>query len=137
MRYLTSYKQPLSTFLYLLTYFFLWLILEISIKEHRCKFKIDRLTCSKYSIENVFIWEKNKHTLTGPANCKETTRHHAHLSLCAKSRKTNDAKLRKWPKTSIWTIFWRFRGESKASLNIHYNKLCLQFTLQLTEGPTV
>ena len=24
---------------------------------------------------------KNKNTLTGPANCKKTTRHHAHLSL--------------------------------------------------------
>ena len=52
----------------------------------------------------------NKNTLTGPANCKKTTRHHAHLSLCAKSRKTNDAKSRKWPKTSIWTIFWWFRA---------------------------
>ena len=47
----------------------------------------------------------NKNTLTGPANCKKTTRHHDHLSLCAKSRKTNDAKSRKWPKTSIWAIF--------------------------------
>ena len=37
--------------------------------------------------------------------CKKTTRHHAHLSLCAKSRKTNNAKSRKWPKTSIWAIF--------------------------------
>ena len=53
----------------------------------------------------------NKNTLTGPANCKKTTRHHTHLSLCAKSRKTNDAKSRKWPKTSIWAIFWRFRGQ--------------------------
>ena len=35
----------------------------------------------------------NKNTLTGLANCKKTTRHHAHLSLCAKSRKTNDAKV--------------------------------------------
>ena len=52
----------------------------------------------------------NKNTLTGPANCKKTTRHHAHLS-CAKSRKTDDAKSRKWPKTSIWAIFWRFRGQ--------------------------
>ena len=31
-----------------------------------------------------------KNTLTGPANCKKTTRNAAHLSLCAKSRKTND-----------------------------------------------
>ena len=32
----------------------------------------------------------NKNTMTGPAISKKTTRHHAHLSLCAKSRKTND-----------------------------------------------
>ena len=32
----------------------------------------------------------NKNTFTGLANCKKTTRHHAH-QLCAKSRKTNDA----------------------------------------------
>ena len=43
----------------------------------------------------------NKNTLTGLANGKKTTRHHANLSLCAKSGKTNYAKLRKWPKTSI------------------------------------
>ena len=41
----------------------------------------------------------NKNTLTGPANCKKTTRHHARLSLCAKSKKTKDTKSRKWPKT--------------------------------------
>ena len=46
----------------------------------------------------------NKNTLTGPKNCKKTTRHYVHVSLCAKSRKTNTAKLRKWPKTSIWAI---------------------------------
>ena len=62
-----------------------------------------------------YIWtclgNHNKNTLTGPANCK-TTRNHAHLSLCAKSRKTNDAKPKKWPKTSIWAIlFWRFWGQ--------------------------
>ena len=39
--------------------------------------------------------------LTGPANFKKTTIHHGHLSLCAKLRKTNDAKSRKWPKNSI------------------------------------
>ena len=50
-------------------------------------------------------YANNKNTLTGPPNCKKTTRLHAHLSLCAKSRKTNDAKSRKWPKTSIWAIF--------------------------------
>ena len=48
--------------------------------------------------------DKNKSTLTGPAKCKKTRRN-AHLSLCTKSRKTNDAKSRKWRKTSIWAIF--------------------------------
>ena len=47
----------------------------------------------------------SKNTLSGPTNCKKATRHHVHLSLRAKSRKTNDAKLRKWPKTSSWAIF--------------------------------
>ena len=41
------------------------------------------------------FWTSNKNTLTGPVNCKKTTRHHVHLSLCAKLRKTNDAKSRK------------------------------------------
>ena len=62
-----------------------------------------------------FLWmwflSWNKNILTGPANCKKTTRHHAHLSLCAKPRKTNDVKSRKWRKTSISVIFWRFRGQ--------------------------
>ena len=40
-------------------------------------------------------YEINKNTLTGPANCKKTTRHHAHLSFCAKSRKSKDVKSRK------------------------------------------
>ena len=43
----------------------------------------------------------SKNTLSGPTNCKKTTRHYVHRSLRAKPRKTNDAKLRKWPKTSI------------------------------------
>ena len=55
-----------------------------------------------------FPFQENKNTLTGPTNCKKTTRYHAHLSLCAKSRKTNDAKSRKWPKTSIWAFFFLF-----------------------------
>ena len=63
---------------------------------------------------------KNKNMLTGPANCKKTTRHHAHLSLCAKSRKTNNAKSRKWPKTSIWAIFWRFRGQISRNPNFFW-----------------
>ena len=71
---------------------------------------VSRTCCSPYG----YLWTMskwNKNTLTGLANFKKTTRHHTHLSLCAKSRKTNDAKSRKWPKTSIWAIFWRFRGQ--------------------------
>ena len=48
---------------------------------------------------------KNKNTLTGPANCKKTTRYHAHLSLSGKSRKTNDAKSRKWQKPQFGQLF--------------------------------
>ena len=51
---------------------------------------------------------KSKNTLTGPANWKKTTRHYADLSLCAKSRKSNDAKLRKWPKNSIWAFLGQY-----------------------------
>ena len=47
----------------------------------------------------------NKNTLTGPVNCKKTIRHHVHLLLCAKSRKTNNAESRKLLKTSTWAIF--------------------------------
>ena len=56
-------------------------------------------------LRNKFIALNNKNTLTGPANCKETTKHHAHLSLCAKSRKTNDAKSRKWQKSQFGQFF--------------------------------
>ena len=60
-------------------------------------------------ILSIKYFASNKNTLTGPTNCKKTTRNHAHLSLCAKSRKTNDAKSRKWSKTSIWAIFDDFK----------------------------
>ena len=66
------------------------------------------------------ILDKNKNTLTGPANCKKTTRHYAHLSLCGKSRKTNNAKSRKWRKTSIWAIFWRFRRQKSPNCKIFW-----------------
>ena len=59
----------------------------------------------------VHFRKLNKNTLTGPANCNNTNRHHAHLSLFAKSRKSSGAKSRKWPKTSISAIFWRLRGQ--------------------------
>ena len=62
----------------------------------------------------------NKNTLTGQANCKQKTRHHAHLSLCAKPRKTNDAKSRKWPKNSTWAIFWQFRGQISPNCNFFW-----------------
>ena len=57
----------------------------------------------------LFVFTKifiNKNTSTGPANCKKTTIYHAHLLLCAKPRITDNAKSRKWPKTSIWAIFF-------------------------------
>ena len=56
-------------------------------------------------MSDLFVYRENKNTLTVPTNCKKTARHHIHLLLCAKSRKTNDANSRKWPKTLIWAIF--------------------------------
>ena len=65
--------------------------------------------CAFKFMENWLLKTKNnKNTLTGMANWRKTTRHHALLALCAKSIKTNDAKSREWPKTSIWAIFWQF-----------------------------
>ena len=48
----------------------------------------------------------NKKTLTGPTNCKKTTRHHGHLTLCAKSRKTNDAKSKNGQKPQFGQFFF-------------------------------
>ena len=47
----------------------------------------------------------DKNTLTGPPNCKKTTRHNAHLSLWAKTRKTNDAKSRNRQKPPFGQFF--------------------------------
>ena len=57
------------------------------------------------SINTMLNSTLNKNTLTGPAHCKKTTRHHAHLSLSAKPKKANGTKSREWPKTSILAIF--------------------------------
>ena len=66
----------------------------------------------------------NKKALTGPANCKKTTRHHVHLWLCAKSRKTNDAKSRKWPKTSIWAIFFTISKSNISKMQYFLKNSC-------------
>ena len=89
---------------------------------------ISNLLCySIYLNEKYSIWISfefsNKNILTGPVKCKKTTRHHAHLSLCAKSRKTNDAKSRKWSKTSIWAIFGRFRGQISPNCKFFWKKV--------------
>ena len=47
----------------------------------------------------------NKNTLTGSTNCKKTTRHHANLSLCAKSRKTKGAKSKNGQKPEFEQFF--------------------------------
>ena len=61
--------------------------------------------------------------MTVPANCKKTNRHHAHLSLCTKSRKPNNAMWIKWPKSSIWAIFDNFNCKLQFFLkNRFYSK---------------
>ena len=49
--------------------------------------------------------------LTGSANCKKTTKHHAHLSLCAKSKKANDAKSKKGQKPQFGQFFDDFEAK--------------------------
>ena len=64
-------------------------------KEHGdWKEPIVKINFSKKQCLPVITWN-NKNTLTGPASCKKTTRHHTHLSLCEKLRKTNNLKTRK------------------------------------------
>ena len=75
-------------------------------------------------------WYKKKIDWTGEL-CKKTTRHHAHLSLCAKPKKTKDAKSRKWPKTTIWVIFWRFRDQILQIANFSEKKFSLKLKLIL------
>ena len=65
----------------------------------KLKWKLSKLKKNHY--QDLY---ESKNTLTGLANCKKITRHHAHLS-CVKSWKTNDAKSRKWPTTLTWAIF--------------------------------
>ena len=69
---------------------------------------------------------ENKNTMTGLANCRKTNKHYAHLSLCAKSRKNNNAKLRKWPKSSISAIFWWFPGQISLSCKLFWKKVSLK-----------
>ena len=97
---------------------------------------ISNLLCySIYLNEKYSIWISfefsNKNTLTRLANCKKTTRHHADLSLCAKSRKTNDAKSRKWPKSSIQAIFGRFRGQISYLQIANFSEKQVSFKLKV------
>ena len=72
--------------------------------SRNCNFSIIKFSQLSWSVlerQSVYVLHINKNTLTEPANCKKTTRHLAHLSLCAKSRKSNDPTSRKWRKTSI------------------------------------
>ena len=48
---------------------------------------------------------ENKNTLTGPVNCKKITRHHAHLSFCTESRKTNNASRENGQKPQFGQFF--------------------------------
>ena len=87
------------------------MFIEIKMKRETCMtFPSNKHAWPTPWIKSTWILF-NKNSLTGPVNCKKTTRHHVHLSLCAKSRKTDDAKSRKWPKTSISAIFGQIRGQ--------------------------
>ena len=66
-------------------------------------------TPSWFSLNNLKPNNVNKTTMTGPANCKKTTRHHDHLSLCATSRKTNDASQENGQKPQFGQFFDDFK----------------------------
>ena len=70
----------------------------------------------------------NKNKLTPLANSKKTTRHHGRLSLCAKSRKTNDAKSIKWLKTSIK----RFRGQISPNCKFSEKQISLKLKVMFS-----
>ena len=76
-------------------------------------------------VDDIYF-EGNKKTLTGPTNYKKTTRHHAHLSLCAKSIKANDVKSRKWPKISIWAILDDFEVKDLQIANFFWKEGFIQ-----------
>ena len=91
-----------------------------SMKKHICETLCslnNQHITDVWMMEILVIWDSkihkkqyakaiaNKHTLTGMMNCKKTARHHVNLSLCAKSRKTNDAKSRKWQKPQFGQFF--------------------------------
>ena len=72
------------------------MFIEIKMKRETCMtFPSNKHAWPTPWIKSTWILF-NKNSLTGPVNCKKTTRHHVHLSLCAKLRKTNDAKSRKF-----------------------------------------
>ena len=109
---------------------------KLSVRIYKCHFTgicrhflVTPRTCLTFQANpcNVLVrYRINKYILTGPTNCDKATRHHVQLSLCAKSRKTNDAKSRKWPKTSIWAIFWRFRGQMSPNCKLFWKKGSIQ-----------
>ena len=57
--------------------------------------------------------------------------HHAHLSSCAKSRKTNNVNSRKWLKTSIWAIFWQFKGQISPNRNFFWKLAFIQIEVHI------
>ena len=56
--------------------------IHVEYKTLRNEVKMKTKQAKKNYCQDLF---ENKNPLTGPTNCKKTTRHHAHLSLCAKS----------------------------------------------------
>ena len=105
----TLYKQKFSIMHWFSKYVQIRRKLTKSLIENFLFCAVTSLLENQIPVVILAIWlfiNRNKNTLTGPVNCKKTTRHHAHQSLCAKSRKTNDAKSKKWTKTSIWAIFF-------------------------------
>ena len=95
-------------------------------KDSSNKWQFCTKVCVSPKLVTLFLryiraeYKDNKNALTGRANCKKATRHHAHLPLIAKSRKSNDGQSTKEQKTSSWAIFWRFRRQISPNWNFFW-----------------
>ena len=76
------------------------------------------------NVENVTILTLNYlHLVVIIKNHNQTSIHWLDWPIVRKQvnkKTTNDVKSRRWPKTSIWAIFWRFWGQLSPNCNFFW-----------------
>ena len=113
----SSIQKPLiynhfSFISFILLFLFIYFVIYFNLVSCNSviRFAVHHITPNKQTNKQKFNKktdkkEQKQEYIDWTGELKKLTRHHANLSLCAKSRKSNDAKSIKWPKTSIWEIF--------------------------------